>query len=101
MEIQLKNIGMLDEAEFEVGDITLICGENNTGKTYVTYSLYGYLDFLNNELKGVIFYNIEKHLNQIEMEDCCIKIPKNIIMDWAATQVKKNFRYPYHRLEEN
>lgn len=83
MEIQLKNIGMLDEAEFEVGDITLICGENNTGKTYVTYSLYGYLDFLNNELKGVIFYNIEKHLNQIEMEDCCIKIPKNIIQDFC------------------
>lgn len=37
---------MLDEAEFEVGDLTLICGENNTGKTYATYSLYGYLDFM-------------------------------------------------------
>ncbi|EAJ6872169.1 AAA family ATPase [Campylobacter coli] len=46
MKIQLKNIGMLEEAEFEVGDITLICGENNTGKTYATYSLYGYLDFM-------------------------------------------------------
>lgn len=37
---------MLDEAEFEVGDLTIICGENNTGKTYATYSLYGYLDFM-------------------------------------------------------
>lgn len=46
MKIHIKNIGMLDEAEFEVGDLTLICGENNTGKTYATYSLYGYLDFM-------------------------------------------------------
>lgn len=46
MKIELKKIGMLDRAEFEVGDITLICGENNTGKTYATYSLYGYLDFM-------------------------------------------------------
>ncbi|EAJ0336235.1 hypothetical protein BHR28_08115, partial [Campylobacter lari] len=46
MKVKLKNIGMLDEAEFEVGNITLICGENNTGKTYATYSLYGYLDFM-------------------------------------------------------
>ncbi|MBS4275000.1 AAA family ATPase [Campylobacter vulpis] len=48
MKIHIKNIGMLDEAEFEVGDLTLICGENNTGKTYATYSLYGYLDFMRN-----------------------------------------------------
>lgn len=46
MKVKLKNVGMLDEAEFEVGNITLICGENNTGKTYATYSLYGYLDFM-------------------------------------------------------
>ncbi|EFO9213448.1 AAA family ATPase [Campylobacter lari] len=46
MKVKLKNIGMLDEAEFEVGNITLICGENNTGKNYATYSLYGYLDFM-------------------------------------------------------
>lgn len=48
MKIELKKIGMLDKAEFEVGGITLICGENNTGKTYATYSLYGYLDFMRN-----------------------------------------------------
>lgn len=49
MKVSLKNIGMLDEAEFEVGDLTIICGENNTGKTYATYSLYGYLDFMRND----------------------------------------------------
>lgn len=46
MKIHLKNVGMLDEATFEVGALTIICGENNTGKTYATYSLYGYLDYM-------------------------------------------------------
>ncbi|EHP1009392.1 hypothetical protein KN958_001768, partial [Campylobacter jejuni] len=63
MKVKLKNVGMLDEAEFEVGNITLICGENNTGKTYATYSLYGYLDFLSNNLTSVFFSIVQKHLN--------------------------------------
>lgn len=83
MKIKLKNIGILDEAEFEVGDITLICGENNTGKTYVTYSLYGYLNFLSSELKGIFFYTIKDHLSEIEIEDCCLTIPNNILQEFC------------------
>ena len=50
---------MLDEAEFEVGDLTLICGENNTGKTYATYSLYGYLDYIRNGVRYIILSIIQ------------------------------------------
>lgn len=65
MKVSLKNVGMLDEAEFEVGDLTIICGENNTGKTYATYSLYGYLDFINNNAsRFVILGIIEKTIKQ-------------------------------------
>ena len=55
MKVSLKNVGMLDEANFEVGDLTIICGENNTGKTYATYSLYGYLDYMRN-IREVLYY---------------------------------------------
>ena len=34
LTVKLKNIGILKQAEFLLGDLTLICGENNTGKTY-------------------------------------------------------------------
>ena len=44
LEIELKNLGILKYGEFSLGDLTLICGENNTGKTYATYALYGFLD---------------------------------------------------------
>lgn len=43
LTVRLKNIGILKQAEFSLGDLTLICGENNTGKTYAAYALYGFL----------------------------------------------------------
>lgn len=45
LTVRLKNIGILKQAEFSLGDLTLICGENNTGKTYAAYALYGFLRF--------------------------------------------------------
>ncbi|MGX3045395.1 AAA family ATPase [Helicobacter sp. T3_23-1056] len=62
MKVRLKNVGMLDEAEFEVGDLTIICGENNTGKTYATYSLYGYLDFINGNNSRFAILGIIEHI---------------------------------------
>lgn len=43
MKITIENLGVLKKAEFELGDLTLICGHNNTGKTYATYALFGFL----------------------------------------------------------
>ena len=44
MKVRIKNLGILKHAEFSLGDLTIICGENNTGKTYATYALYGFLE---------------------------------------------------------
>ena len=38
-----KNIGPIKDAELELGDLTIIAGRNNTGKTYLVYTLYGFL----------------------------------------------------------
>lgn len=51
MKISLENLGVLKQAEFELGDLTLICGGNNTGKTYATYALYGFLSHRSRILK--------------------------------------------------
>jgi AAA15 family ATPase/GTPase len=45
MKISLKNLGAIRQAEFELGKLTIICGGNNTGKTYATYALFGFLTF--------------------------------------------------------
>jgi predicted ATPase len=43
VEISIKNLGALKQAKFTLGDLTIICGCNNTGKTYATYALFGFL----------------------------------------------------------
>lgn len=45
MKIEIKNLGAIKQAEFTLGELTIICGGNNTGKTYATYALFGFLSF--------------------------------------------------------
>ncbi len=40
---RFENIGPVDSAEIELGDLTVLAGRNNTGKTYLVYALYGFL----------------------------------------------------------
>lgn len=40
---RFENIGPIASAELELGDLTIIAGRNNTGKTYLVYALYGFL----------------------------------------------------------
>ena len=43
---RFRNIGPIKQAEMELGDLTIIAGRNNTGKTYLVYMLYGFLKML-------------------------------------------------------
>ena len=43
MKFRFKNLGPIKEADLELGDLTIIAGRNNTGKTYLAYALYGFL----------------------------------------------------------
>ena len=87
LTVKLKNIGILKQAEFSLGDLTLICGENNTGKTYAAYALYGFLrswrDFTQFPIsnaqiqrlltEGVLKIDLEQYVNvtnQVLAETC-------------------------------
>ena len=43
MKIIVESLGVLGKTAFDLGDLTVICGRNNTGKTYATYALFGFL----------------------------------------------------------
>ena len=43
MKFRFKNLGPIKQADLELGDLTIIAGRNNTGKTYLAYALYGFL----------------------------------------------------------
>ncbi len=70
MKIKLSNLGALDHAEFTIGDFTIICGGNNTGKTYATYATYGFLDFWRTAFE----INIHKDIIQSLLEKGTITI---------------------------
>lgn len=40
MKITIKNFGPIKEGKIENNDLTIICGPNNSGKTYLTYLFY-------------------------------------------------------------
>ncbi len=42
MRFILNNLGKIKCGEMSLAPLTLICGNNNAGKTYVTYALYGF-----------------------------------------------------------
>jgi hypothetical protein len=43
MKATFKNLGALKNATLDIGELTILTGKNNTGKTYATYAIYGFL----------------------------------------------------------
>ena len=66
LRFHFSNIGPVDDAKLELGDLTVIAGRNNTGKTYLVYTLYGFLREYRN-LKRVIIDSptLDAHLLEI------------------------------------
>jgi len=76
MKFKFEQLGPLHQAEVELADLTIICGENNTGKTYVTNSLYALMvawqqllawdlseeDMLKLHNEGFISINLQKEI---------------------------------------
>lgn len=48
LKIKFKNLGPLKSGEIIIKDMTVFCGKNNTGKTYVNYLIYSVLEALKN-----------------------------------------------------
>jgi energy-coupling factor transporter ATP-binding protein EcfA2 len=51
MKLTIDNLGKIVHSELELNNLTILVGDNNAGKTYITYSTYGLLknwtDFIN------------------------------------------------------
>ena len=88
MKLTIKKLGRIENCQLELNDLTILVGDNNSGKTYVTYSTYGALkywqDFINygnfKEIEQKIKSDGQITLNQeeiIALVDKCIKSESN------------------------
>ncbi|MEI6708071.1 MAG: AAA family ATPase [Methylococcales bacterium] len=104
MKIEIKNLGALKQAEFTLGDMTILCGSNNTGKTYATYALFGFLsywhkqssiDISNQEIdllfnEGVIHINIDDYISRVPeiLNRVCENYTKSLPDIFATSEEK-------------
>lgn len=58
MRFNFEKFGSIDSGEVELGNLTILCGTNNVGKTYVNYAVYGFLM----SLPRLIKYNFSDNL---------------------------------------
>jgi ABC-type cobalamin/Fe3+-siderophores transport system ATPase subunit len=72
MKAQFENIGPVHKAELEIKNLTIIAGANNTGKTYLVYTLYGFLKkiqqrnyFFNENIESLLPFNSKQAAQDI------------------------------------
>jgi predicted ATPase len=61
-----KNIGAIEYAEVPLNDLTMIVGKNSTSKTYLTYIIWGFLDFVRND---VLYDRLYRKFDHLLIED--------------------------------
>ena len=70
MKLQFENLGKIKKADLELGKLTVICGSNNQGKTYIAYALYGFLK----KWMDLIDFEINKELISTLLKEGSISI---------------------------
>ena len=81
MKFKFKNLGYIDKGELEIGNLTVICGANNVGKTYISYSIFGFLSSFENlfdfdikkEILGTLY---DKGVCQIDLTEYERTLPR-------------------------
>lgn len=43
MKFKFEKFGYVDKGSVDLADLTIICGPNNVGKTYISYAIYGFI----------------------------------------------------------
>jgi hypothetical protein len=94
MKMTLEKLGILNRAEIEVGDFTIICGKNNTGKTYATYALYGFLRSWRRLNAALI--EREQIRSLLEKGSVEIDLQKTVLSKWKDILAKLGSEY--HKL---
>ena len=63
MKFRFRKLGPIQQANLELGDLTVIAGRNNTGKTYIVYALYGFLKYSKRSSRTFIRRRVEPITN--------------------------------------
>ena len=87
LKFTFDNLGPISHAELELGDLTIIAGRNNTGKTYMVYTMYGFLQnfeqYLNEYIEKTSFESDFERITSISLDDLASTIVKDGVASWS------------------
>jgi predicted ATPase len=92
MKFHIEKLGCIDKADIELGDLTILCGDNNTGKTYVSYAIYGFLKYLRDKAD----FKIDRDIINKLLKDGILKIDLKIF-EKQLSEVVNNLCQKYKR----
>jgi len=108
MKFRFENFGYFDQAELELGELTLICGSNNVGKTYLNYAIYGFLERLQFGFGGLdidrslLKAGMEQGRLQLDFKQCEPQLAESLndYSDWYASILDNVFSSPVGTFEK-
>lgn len=92
LKIKFKNLGPLKKGEVTIRNMTIFCGKNNTGKTYVNYLIYSILETLK-DYRTSLNLNIDQLFKEGVQEIDVVSLFDNNfdrIVKEIANEVKEN-----------
>ncbi len=84
MKIQIKNLGAIKEATIDLDKkLTVFCGPNGTGKTYMSYALYALMKF-----DKIVTLKEDVNIIQILLDNNSATVAIDVDLTW---QLRENF----------
>lgn len=62
MRFHVERLGPMENAELDLGNLTVIAGRNNTGKTYIAYAIYGFLKYF----QRTSWRQLSRHVDRLD-----------------------------------
>lgn len=88
MKIHTKNLGPLKIADISLGDFNIICGDNNTGKSFLSHTLY---KFLVDWKKRTTVFAKQSTINRL-LDNHVIRMSIKEYIENASNQFKQSCR---------
>ncbi len=57
MKFMFENLGPIESGQLDIKNLTIICGKNNTGKTYINYVVYGFYKNISGIVNRIVSKN--------------------------------------------
>lgn len=88
--MKIKKLGPIYEGELNLNKMTVFIGESGSGKTYMSYAIYGIHKHLENEIKKLKLINDEDFNKFLESKELRINI--DTIINQLFNDAKKSFK---------